>query len=68
MNVHTTSELESSQKKEYTVGSQNDGGTLSGISKLFYGTPNKWVVIYEANRDRLSSPDLIRKGQKLRIP
>tara|TARA_B110000037_G_scaffold208164_1_gene255976 strand:+ start:749 stop:1381 length:633 start_codon:yes stop_codon:yes gene_type:complete len=53
---------------EYIVGSKNDGGTLSGISKLFYGTPIHWNRIYQANRPILSTPDIIRNGMKLRIP
>jgi len=53
---------------EYVVGAQADGGTLSGISKLFYGTPSKWRLIYEANTDTIQNPNLIRKGMSLRIP
>jgi len=49
----------------YTVVS---GDTLSGIAKKFYGHANKWRVIFEANTDRISNPDLIRIGQVLKIP
>ena len=58
----------SSQYIQYTVGSKNDGGTLSGVSKLHYGTPTKWKSIYEANKDIIQNPDIIHKGLKLRIP
>ena len=44
------------------------GDNLSKISKAFYGDPNKYMLIFEANRPMLSHPDKIYPGQKLRIP
>jgi LysM repeat protein len=44
------------------------GDTLGGISKQFYGKANLYMKIFEANRDQLDNPDLIKVGQKLRIP
>jgi LysM repeat protein len=44
------------------------GDTLSKISKHFYGDAGKYMKIFEANRDKLSSPDLIKVGQVLTIP
>ena len=49
----------------YTVVS---GDNLSKISKQFYGTPNKYTQIFEANKPMLSHPDKIYPGQMLRIP
>ena len=49
----------------YTVVS---GDTLSKISKHFYGSANHWNDIFQANRDQLSNPDLIKPGQVLKIP
>lgn len=51
--------------KTYTVQA---GDTLSKISKRFYGDANKYMKIFEANRDKLSNPDLIKVGQVLTIP
>ncbi|MAT14570.1 MAG: hypothetical protein CMJ46_04790 [Planctomyces sp.] len=42
--------------------------TLSGISARYLGSANKFMQIYEANRDILKSPHDIRVGMKLRIP
>ncbi len=42
--------------------------TLSKISKRYYGTSNKWYRIYEANRDVLENPDMLKPGVKLHIP
>lgn len=44
------------------------GETLSKISQKYYGDPNLYMKIFEANRDILKNPDLIKIGQKLRIP
>lgn len=44
------------------------GDTLSKISKQFYGDMNKYMKIFEANKDQLTDPNKIKVGQKLRIP
>jgi nucleoid-associated protein YgaU len=44
------------------------GDTLSKIAKKYYGDPSLYMQIFEANKDTLSDPNLIRIGQKLRIP
>lgn len=49
----------------YTV---QKGDTLSKISKQYYGDPNKYNRIFEANRDQLKDPDKIFPGQVLKIP
>ena len=55
----------SNAPRAYTLRS---GDTLSAISKRFYGTPTRWIDIYQANRDRISSESAIRVGQEIRIP
>ena len=44
------------------------GESLSTIAQKYYGNGNKYMKIFEANKDILSNPDLIKPGQKLRIP
>jgi nucleoid-associated protein YgaU len=44
------------------------GDNLSKISKAYYGTPNQYMKIFEANRPMLTHPDKIYPGQMLRIP
>lgn len=44
------------------------GDSLSKIAKKFYGNAGKWREIFEANRDRISNPDMIQIGQVLKIP
>ena len=63
--VNTNTPSPSNVPRTYTVQS---GDTLSAISKRFYGTPSRWIDIYQANRDRLSSESALRVGQEVRIP
>jgi nucleoid-associated protein YgaU len=50
----------------YTVVS---GDSLSKIAKKHLGSANRWKEIYEANRAVIGDdPDLIKPGQKLRLP
>jgi nucleoid-associated protein YgaU len=44
------------------------GDNLSKIAKTYYDNPNKYPVIFEANKPMLSHPDKIYPGQLLRIP
>jgi nucleoid-associated protein YgaU len=44
------------------------GDNLSKIAKRFFGNANRWHEIFEANRDQISNPDLIKVGQVLKIP
>jgi len=45
-----------------------EGETLSSISARYYGTPRRFLDIFEANRDTLASPNALRVGQQLTIP
>jgi nucleoid-associated protein YgaU len=51
--------------KTYTVKA---GDTLSKIAKEIYGNANEYQRIFEANQDKLQSPDKIQVGQQLVIP
>ena len=44
------------------------GDTLSALAKRFYGKASQYMKIFDANKDVLTNPDLIKVGQKLRIP
>ena len=52
-------------EKTYTVVA---GDSLSKIAKKFYGDANKWKKIFEANKDQIKNPDLIKPGQTFKIP
>jgi len=44
------------------------GDTLSKIAQQYYGDASLYMKIFEANQDTLKNPNLIKVGQKLRIP
>jgi LysM repeat protein len=50
---------------KYTVKS---GDTLSAISKRLLGSANRYMDIFNANKDQLSDPDKIKPGQVLKLP
>ena len=54
----------SASKKIHVVRS---GDTLSRIARA-KRVSGGWSAIYRANRDKLSNPNLIRVGQRLRLP
>ena len=56
---------QSTQTSYYTVVT---GDNLLKISAKVYGSRDRWVSIYEANRDLLENPNAIRVGMKLKIP
>ena len=45
-----------------------DGDSLSTIAGVVYADASQWRVIFEANRDQLSSEDALQVGQVLRVP
>jgi LysM repeat protein len=49
----------------YTVQA---GDTLSKISKKYLDNPNRYNDIFNLNKDILNNPDLIKPGQRLKIP
>jgi nucleoid-associated protein YgaU len=44
------------------------GDTLWKIAEKYYGDGNLYTNIFEANKDILKDPNVIKIGQKLRIP
>jgi nucleoid-associated protein YgaU len=44
------------------------GNNLWRISRVLYGTGNKFTMLYEANKDQIRNPNLIYPGQVFRTP
>lgn len=55
-------------KDVYGVYEVKSGDSLSKIAKEHYGKPMRYKEIFELNTDILSNPDLIKVGQKLKMP
>ena len=68
MTVAAPAEADVAPEPEAVFYTVVKGDNLSKISKAHYGTPNKYMVIFEANKPMLKDPDLIYPGQVLRIP
>lgn len=45
-----------------------DGSRLTHLSRKYYGAPDFWVYIYEANRELIANPNVIPQGVALKIP
>jgi cell division protein FtsN len=57
------------QYRYITVGHfHGPNSTLWDIAGRYLGNHNKWHEIYNLNRDKISNPNLIYPGQRLRIP
>ncbi len=63
--VNQTENVGTTGSRTYIV---QRGDTLGGISRKMYGTSSRYMDIYNANRDRLSSPNSVEVGQELLIP
>lgn len=56
-------------QSDFTQWHEVKGGeTLSKIAQHYYGDASLYPKIFEANKDVLKDPNMIRVGQKLRIP
>lgn len=55
-----------------------NGSTLKGISQIYYGTPNRWQDIYNANRKGvvradgesgfIENPQMLNAGARILVP
>jgi len=52
----------------YGIYTVQKGDTLSRIAKSLFGDPMRYQEIFNLNREVLSNPDLIKVGQKLKLP
>ncbi len=52
----------------YGVYTVKSGDTLSKIAKQLFGNANRYMDIFNLNTDILKNPDLIKVGQKLKLP
>ena len=62
------------KKKNYTIYTTKYGDTLWGLAKKHYGKGNKYMKIFNANRDgkdgthKLTDPNKLMPGWKIKIP
>lgn len=63
-----TNEREASTAPKATTYTVQSGDTLWGIAAKYLGSGAKYMLIYEANKDKIKNPNLIYVGQTLTIP
>ena len=45
-----------------------EGSRLAWISRKYYGHPDYWPYLYDANRDRINDPSNVPVGTQIRVP
>jgi LysM repeat protein len=66
--VTVETEREASTAPTASSVTTQKGDTLWAIAKKYYGDGSQYTKIYEANKDKISNPNLIYPGQELTIP
>lgn len=61
-------DIRSRRSDVYGVYTVVSGDTLSKIAKTYLGSANRYMEIFNANKNILTNPDQIKVGQKLTIP
>jgi nucleoid-associated protein YgaU len=56
------------EQPSQTIHVVQPGETLGHIALKYYGNANEYMKIFEANRNILDNPDVIKPGQELVIP
>lgn len=67
MNKIQTKEKPAYYEDNYQVKKGDYLSKISGYS-FIYGDPNKWGIIYRANRDQIADPNVVSEGMDLKIP
>jgi LysM repeat protein len=52
----------------FGVYTAKSGDTLSKLAKEHFGDAKRYMDIFNANKDILTNPDLIKVGQRLKLP
>jgi nucleoid-associated protein YgaU len=64
--ITATQRPEKSKSPRYHIIQRSQ--TLSEISNYYYGNPNFWPKIYEANKKTIKNPDKLTVGSRIIIP
>lgn len=61
-------DIRTEAKDYYHIHKVVSGETLGKIAKQYLGEAKQYMEVFNANKDQLSNPDLIKVGQELKIP
>lgn len=56
------------KEQRFTLHRVRKGESLVLLSKRYYGNYENWQRIYQANRDQLNNPSMLRPGMNIKIP
>jgi nucleoid-associated protein YgaU len=68
MGNDVVADIQARRSDVFGVHTVASGDTLSKLAKSYLGDAGRYMDIFNANKDQLSNPDLIKVGQKLNIP
>lgn len=66
--IEVSADLKVLNTEYFHLHTVESGESLGKISKHYYKDANKYMQIFNANKDQLTNPDMIKVGQKLKIP
>ena len=61
-------DIKAGRSDVYGVYKVASGDTLSKIAKTYLGNANRYMEIFNANKNILTNPDQIKVGQELTLP
>jgi LysM repeat protein len=61
-------DLKAEKADIYGIYEIKPGDTLSKVAKHFLGDSNRYMDIFNINKDQLKDPNMIKVGQQLKIP
>jgi len=61
-------DIQAERKDIHGIHKVVSGDTLSKIAKRYLGDANAYMKIFDANKDVLKDPNMIKVGQELKIP
>ena len=62
-------EVQKAQYEELLLTEEiTEGSRLAWISRKYYGHPDYWPYLYDANRDRIDDPSNVPVGTQIRVP
>ena len=61
-------DIQAQRSDVFGVHTVASGDTLSKLAKTYLGDSGRYMEIFNANKDKLANPDLIKVGQQLNIP
>jgi len=67
-NQEVSADIKTEKGDIYGVYTVKSGDTLSKLAKEHFGDAKRYMDIFNINKDILTNPDLIKIGQRLKLP